>query len=292
MTLRLSSATKDRFPMLDVLFLIVNNRCVDTPDLVHYICAIHKSGAAQRCDRSAKSEPANLDHSIDMNLPNQEIATTLTLADQMARQIAAKIIDGTYAEGVSMPEQLIAGMFNVSRGPVRDALRLLERDGLVTIVPRKGARVTSLSTEEVAELFEIRSALFALAARLCALRVNDDKLARLEELFGPIKAYRPAPDRDSMDYSVISAELANAVVRMSGNRRLRSMLDPVMLQAQRYSRLGLSTVSRQRASIASWTQMMTALRVGDDDSAERIAKEMVDRTGAFAAARLSEEKNK
>lgn len=222
-----------------------------------------------------------------MNAPLEGIPATLTLADQIAKQVASKIINGVYAEGESIPEQSIAELFNVSRGPVREALRILEREGLVTIVPRKGARVTSLSKEEVAELFEIRSVLFGLAGRLCAERFDRAKYEQLSELFKPVKAFRPSATKDASEYAELSAELANALVRLAGNQRLRSMIDPVVLQVQRYSMLGLSSVARQRESIASWTELMAVLPTGDGDAAERIAKQMVQRTGDFAAARLS-----
>ena len=79
--------------------------------------------------------------------------------------LADRITAGTYPPGQRIMEQALAAEFGVSRGPVRDALRLLEKDGLVTILPRRGAQVTKLTIQEVREIFDIRVALNGLRDR-------------------------------------------------------------------------------------------------------------------------------
>src|SRR5258705_7097707 len=86
-------------------------------------------------------------------------AQMLSLPEQIAAQLAARITAGAYAPGQRIMEQALAAEFGVSRGPVRDALRLLEKDGLVTILARRGAQVTKLSIQEGREIFDIRAAL-------------------------------------------------------------------------------------------------------------------------------------
>ena len=81
---------------------------------------------------------------------------TLSLPEQIASQLAARITSAVYSPGQRIMEQAVAGEFAVSRGPVREALRLLEKDGLVRILPRRGAQVTNLSIAEVREIFDIR----------------------------------------------------------------------------------------------------------------------------------------
>jgi DNA-binding GntR family transcriptional regulator len=68
---------------------------------------------------------------------------TQSLSEQIAAQLSERIVTGLYAPGQRIMEQAIAAEFAVSRGPVREALRLLERDGLVTILPRRGAQITN-----------------------------------------------------------------------------------------------------------------------------------------------------
>ena len=95
---------------------------------------------------------------------------TLSLAEQIAEHVGNSIIKGTYDAGARIPEQDVANQFNVSRGPVREALRILERDGLVQIHPRRGAQVAQLNVAEVKDLFEVRIPLMGLAAKLSPLK--------------------------------------------------------------------------------------------------------------------------
>src|SRR5690606_860114 len=93
-------------------------------------------------------------------------ALTRSLPEQIAARLSERIVAGAYEPGRRIMEQAIAAEFAVSRGPVREALRILERDGLVTILPRRGAIVTNLSIAEVKEIFDIRAMLNGLRDRL------------------------------------------------------------------------------------------------------------------------------
>ena len=93
---------------------------------------------------------------------------TLSLPEQIAARLSERITAGVYAPGRRVMEQEVSDEFSVSRGPVREALRLLEREGLVTILPRRGAQVTQLSIAEVREIFDIRAALNGLRDRQIA----------------------------------------------------------------------------------------------------------------------------
>ena len=113
-------------------------------------------------------------------------ATTATTGEQIAKQLGQAILQGHYAPGERVGEQAVAEMFSLSRGPVRDALRILERQGLVEIKPRRGAYVVELALNDVADIFNVRCALLSLAVRYLAR--NPDKSAldqvepRLEQL--------------------------------------------------------------------------------------------------------------
>src|SRR5689334_23176589 len=93
---------------------------------------------------------------------------TLSLPEQIAARLSERITADIYAPGRRIMEQEVSAEFGVSRGPVREALRLLEKEGLVTILPRRGAQVTRLSTAEVREIFDIRAALNGLRDRQIA----------------------------------------------------------------------------------------------------------------------------
>ncbi len=92
------------------------------------------------------------------------------------------ILHGQFELGERLRESRLAEMFNVSRNPIREALRVLEVEGLVEIVPRKGARIPLLSSDEIAEIIEVRAELEGMSARLAATRCTDEARATLQRL--------------------------------------------------------------------------------------------------------------
>ena len=102
------------------------------------------------------------------------------LREIVAERIREMIIAGEFAPGERLVEGHIAELLQVSRNPVREAIRQLDAEGYVTIRPNRGAVVTAREREQVVELFEIRGALEGLAMRLAAARVDEEALADLE----------------------------------------------------------------------------------------------------------------
>ena len=107
-------------------------------------------------------------------------AHTLSLPEQIAERIGNDIIQGRFERGHRIQEQDIAAQFQVSRGPVREALRILERDGLLQINARRGAQVTELSVAELNGIFDARISLSGLAARRAAERRDAATMPRLK----------------------------------------------------------------------------------------------------------------
>ncbi|TWT15340.1 GntR family transcriptional regulator [Reyranella sp. CPCC 100927] len=208
---------------------------------------------------------------------------TLSLPEQIAARIGDRIIDGTYAPGERLVEQDLAAAFAVSRGPIREGLRLLEKEGLVRIHARRGAEVTRLSAQEVAETFEVRAGLFAIVSRRLAERRDPVLLrnyrAAVEELA------RHVDDVDGTAYAetVFRASLMSA--RACGNARLADLAISLSLQTLRYTRLSLASVERRRRSLALWQAALAALEAGDADAAEAASRGRIEDSmrGAIAA---------
>ncbi len=215
---------------------------------------------------------------------------TLTVSEQIAASIGDRIIDGTLKQGLPINEQLFADEFEVSRGPIREAFRILEREGLATILPRRGAIVTALSADEVSEIFEVRAALLELVARKVGA-ANDPKwlvllksgVARLEAL--------ARLENDRGQYAETAYRLSILSARQCGNARLASMVTSLSLQTLRYSRLSLATKARRQQSAKLWRQTVTALERGDVAQHAELARRRIEESGA-AAVRLLKAKPK
>jgi DNA-binding GntR family transcriptional regulator len=197
---------------------------------------------------------------------------TLSLPEQVAARLSERIIAGAYPPGQRIMEQAVSDEFAVSRGPVREALRLLEKDGLVTILPRRGAQVTSLSIDEVREIFDIRAVLNGLRDR--GLAEDPDRARVLPRLEAEVAALARLV-REQGAYVETVFRLNRFLNGHTRNGRLRTILSALALQTLRYSRLGLSTESRRRQSIRNWQRLVKAVREGDGEEAQRAAERRV-----------------
>jgi DNA-binding GntR family transcriptional regulator len=219
-------------------------------------------------------------------LPNAS-TRTLSLPEQIAEQVGNAIIKGLIEPGQRIQEQELADRFEVSRGPVREALRILERDGMVQILPRRGAQVTSLDVDEVNEIFEIRSALFGLAVKLFAERRDETALQHLKE---GVENLRPLARGGHADEYVSAVYRLNMMVtEASGNRRLRAAMFSLAHQTLRYSRLGLSTEKRRQQSSKDWRALCAAIEKRNVAEARKIAESLVSLSRETAVRILREE---
>ncbi|MGL4243212.1 MAG: FCD domain-containing protein [Beijerinckiaceae bacterium] len=140
------------------------------------------------------------------------------LGGVIAEELERMIMAGEIRPGERINEQQLAQRFNVSRGPIREAVRALEGGGLVEASPNRGVFVRRLGVDEVRELYDIRAALFGLAGKLMAERATPQEVARLEELLSAME--RAADARDFDAYYPLNLAFHEAIVDGSGNRTL------------------------------------------------------------------------
>lgn len=194
-----------------------------------------------------------------------------TLPAQIAVQIGKAIVEGEFEPGRKLREVDLAAAFGVSRASVREALRMVEREGLVTILPQRGAQVTSLSEQEVQDIFEIRANLMGLACQRLAAAASPELRDQLD---GLLKALRAARE-DGNAYARASLAISEYCVRHAGSSRLADLILSFGRQTARYTRLSLSTPERRRQSFANWRELVAALGDGKPAVAERISRELV-----------------
>jgi DNA-binding GntR family transcriptional regulator len=215
-------------------------------------------------------------------------AQTLSLPEQIAERIGNAIIRGSYEAGARIQEQEVADRFQVSRGPVREALRILERDGLVQIHARRGAQVTQLTVDEVNDLFEVRISLLGLAARLAAERHDPAYLARFAAGVERILAAAKVDDADAYT-SVIYRQ--NLLLAEGGrNEFLRQLFTSLAHRTLRYARLGLSTPKRRQQSARNWRLLLSALQSKKPAQAQAAAEKLV-RDSRDTAVRMLRQEN-
>ena len=214
---------------------------------------------------------------------------TRTLPDRIAATLAQRIVRGEYAPGERLIEAVLAQSLQVSHGPIRDALRLLQSAGLVTISAYRGACVTELDERELSEIYQARAALTGLRARWLA--EDPERGSRLHDLGAAIERLaRLAADPSAAEaYTEAALEVSQQMTRLLTNRWLRSLMDALTLQTSRYTRLALASAHRRQASARQWREVLDAIRAGDADRAESLASalSMSTRDAALAALRAA-----
>lgn len=210
---------------------------------------------------------------------------TLTVPEQIAAQVGDRILSGAMAPGERIGEQELADEFAVSRGPVREAIRILEREGLATILARRGAIVTELNATELRELLEIRAGLFELVARQLAAHPTPELLSMLDAGVARLQTLAPLPDAGDA-YAETTYRLLILCARQCNNRRLQRMLTALSLQTLRYSKLGLASTTRRQRSADLWQQTTAALRAGDVEKMVALTRQRIEESGEEAIQKL------
>ena len=196
-----------------------------------------------------------------------------SLPEQIAEQVSQRILAGEMQAGDRIQEQELSESFGVSRGPIREALRILEKDGVVRIMPNRGAHVTALSVKEVREIFEIREVLHGVVGRQSCENIERDVLSEFEACVA--EAERLAAKGALDDYMHISQRLGLLLLQGTNNDWLRELLASLARQTMRYRQLALSTPERRNESARNWRKLYQSLKRRDPAAADSVARRLV-----------------
>ena len=193
------------------------------------------------------------------------------LGDIVYEVLRDAIIKQVLKPGERLMETELAEEMDVSRTPIREAMRKLELEGYVVMVPRKGAYVASLSIEDITSLFEIRGALEALAAGLAAKRASSEEIKEMErnllteeELFAANNVFETI----EMD-----AKFHELIYSASRNQRLQNMIKDLRDQIQRFRATSLSIPGRMRLALEEHRKIVEAIMAGDVIKAQEVTAE-------------------
>lgn len=174
------------------------------------------------------------------------------------------ILDSRWPAGTHMREQELANLVGVSRTPIREALRRLEADGLVTVVPNLGARVNDWSEADLDEIFALRTLLESQAVMEAAGRVSEADIRQLESLADAMDGLVAAwPDVDYGHLSELNDRFHGILISAAGNRRLRQLLKQVVempLVVRTFRRYDRRHLTR---SMSHHREIVEALRARD-----------------------------
>jgi DNA-binding GntR family transcriptional regulator len=202
-----------------------------------------------------------------------------SLSEVVTERIRGRILDGTLKPGERLVEDRLSAELGVSRVPVREALRGLSAEGLVTLLPRRGATVVEVTPESVAELVEVRALLEGLNARLAAQRHDPEIVAELQDTLARGNAAAQAGTAEEL--ARLNAEFHERLAEASRN----AVLSEVMRGLRERTSIAFAINGRSRAR-EDWEEhagILAAVIAGDAELAALLANRHVQNAAAAFA---------
>ena len=193
-----------------------------------------------------------------------------SLVDTIVDAVARAIVQGEYPPGKPINSVMLADRFQTSRTPVREAMLVLERHGLVEIPPRRQARVAAIGQQEVREIYELQAHLLGMVFELCARNAKEDQLAALRASFQGMAA--AAEQSDDEAYFWANIAFHDVAAAASGNATLKQILDPLRLRTLQLRRITLGQPGRLERSLAEHARLLDACERGEPELAAAIIR--------------------
>lgn len=183
------------------------------------------------------------------------------LTDELADRLRALIVEGALPPAEKLNEKALCEQFGVSRTPLREALRLLAAEGLVALTPNRGAAVSPLTREDLAETFPVLGALEALAAERAAERIDAAGLAHLETLQTRMEAEHAAGNRP--DYFRANEDIHAVIRAAAANPTLAQMIATLDARMRRARFRANASPARWAEAVAEHRAILEALSAKD-----------------------------
>ncbi|MBE6045126.1 MAG: GntR family transcriptional regulator [Clostridiales bacterium] len=206
---------------------------------------------------------------------NFDIQNHKPLREMVYEELKMQILKGSIIPGTRMMEVELAEEMGVSRTPIREAIRKLEKEGLVTIEPRRGAYASMISTEDMVEILEVRQDLEGLAAYFAANRMTEEQMAELKEVSNN---YNEAVKRGKMEDMIkYDTRFHHIIVESCRNKILVQMIEQLQELVLRFRYIYYDNFRRAENMPEEHEAIVAAISEGNADKARAAADIHIDR---------------
>lgn len=209
-----------------------------------------------------------------------------TIQEIITDKLRDAIVRGEYKPGEKLVQEELARRYGVSRMPIREALRTLDGEGLVTFTPHRAVVVTELSEEEIREVFSIRVLLEGMGTRLAAMSMTEEVVAELRPLLSESESVQDDHDR----YLDLNYTFHYTLFKASQRPRLVALIKDLRNTVQPYLRYHLVIEGRIQESLAEHWAIYEACAAGKSELAEKLAQVHVQKSLEALLANLRAEK--
>jgi len=198
-----------------------------------------------------------------------------TLDNKVFGRLEDDILNGKYKEGDAVTEQRISNELGVSRTPVREAFHRLEKEGLIKLVPNKGAVVIGVSVDDLVDIYKIRIRLEGLATRMAAENITESDREKLIETVELTDFYIRRNDTEKIKN--LDSNFHDIIYSASGSRMIYRTLSDLHRSIKRYRKISLTVPNRLPKSIEEHKKILEAILAGDCEAADKLASSHVER---------------
>lgn len=198
----------------------------------------------------------------------------LPLRDVVFNTLRQGILTGVLKPGERLMEIHLAAKLGVSRTPIREAIRMLELDGLVTMVPRRGAEVARISKDDLSDVLEVRKVLDSLATELACTRITSEQKEELRK--AALEFEEAVGTKDIVKIAKADVRFHDVIIEASGNKRLVQMINNLAERIYRYRLEYIKDENNHPTIIEEHTQIMKYVLDGDKENASLAAKRHID----------------
>ena len=207
-------------------------------------------------------------------LPLQPINTNTSFRNQayaLLRQAISEADIYSQHEEIRLDERTLSGALGVSRTPIREAMTLLEQEGFLRTLPRKGIFIVRKTKKEVVEMIQMWAALESMSARLATLHAKDEDIAGLRHMFDSFRDSTPAEHIE--EYSDANIAFHQAIVNLGGSQTIADTLKNLFIHVRAIRKVTISKSDRAGRSLVEHLKIVQALERRDAELAERLLRE-------------------
>jgi len=197
---------------------------------------------------------------------------TVSLADQVYDRLENDIIQGVYAKGEILTELKLAEQLGVSRTPIREALRRLEQERLITDAG-KGSRVIGISEDDVLDIMNIREHMEGLATYYATLNMTKDGLEELKHIIDLMDFYYDKWDVEHLRRA--DDDFHDAICRLSKRTVIKDTLVPLHRKTRRYRKIAMEDKARATCTLQEHHEIYDAIAAGDAEQARKLATDHI-----------------
>ena len=170
-----------------------------------------------------------------------------------------------------LDERQLSKSLGVSRTPIREAMTLLEQEGFLRTVPRRGIFIVRKTKRQIIEMIEMWAAIESMAARLATVNASDEEIAQLRTMFDEFRNATPAEHIE--EYSDANIAFHQAIIRLSGSHLMGKTIENLFIHVRAIRRLTIAQSDRAARSIVDHMRIIEALERRDTELAERLVRE-------------------